>query len=407
MIEKNPLKSNLCFAVKYIDKNLPIESAVSFVINEVRHRQDNAQGTLIYCRTRKQCSHLYKAISSALGIALFKGSEENPKLRLVEMYHAGTPEAVKSHILETVTNPTGHIRVLICTIAFGMGIDCCYMTRVIHFGGSKCIESYLQECGRAGRRGERSLCILIHNGQMLKYSDEDIKLYVHSTNCRRKDLLAAFSKVVEEEVVTGCRCCDICAQNCLCSDNSKCLLNLNLFGNSGTNLTTHKVREVNQAQVSALRERLHSYWLCLLPDNLEQLKPVAYPNLFLEFSSLQVSQTLKNCDKIFSVSDVKDHVEIWREVHANNILLAIHDVFSDFDIDKNMELVTSNEVDDVSIELDNESFWGETYQISETSSFLYNMEESVLHPGYLLQDEMDISDAVADIAEQINSKIVV
>ena len=281
------------------------------------------------------------------------------------------------------------------------------MTRVIHFGGSKCIESYLQECGRAGRRGERSLCILIHNGQMLKYSDEDIKLYVHSTNCRRKDLLAAFSKVVEEEVVTGCRCCDICAQNCLCSDNSKCLLNLNLFGNGSTHLTTNKVREVNQAQISALRERLHSYRLCLLPDNLEQLKHVAYPNLFLEFSSLQVSQTLKNCDKIFSVSDVKDHVEIWREVHANNILLAIHDVFSDFDIDKNMELVTSNEVDDVSIELDNESFWDETYQSAETSSFSYNMEESVLHPGYLLQDEKDISDAVADIAEQINSNIVV
>ena len=42
---------------------------------------------------------------------------------------------------------------VICTIAFGMGIDCVYVRQVIHWGPSSDIESYVQECGRAGRNG--------------------------------------------------------------------------------------------------------------------------------------------------------------------------------------------------------------------------------------------------------------
>jgi superfamily II DNA/RNA helicase len=55
------------------------------------------------------------------------------------MYHAGKPDQMKMHIL-----------VLISTIAFGMGIDCKSVRRVIHFGPSKNLESYVQESGRAG-----------------------------------------------------------------------------------------------------------------------------------------------------------------------------------------------------------------------------------------------------------------
>ena len=55
---------------------------------------------------------------------------------LVEMFHAGTPENVKYHISEQLTNTNGHIIVLICTMAFGMGVDCQYITKKIHYGGS-------------------------------------------------------------------------------------------------------------------------------------------------------------------------------------------------------------------------------------------------------------------------------
>ncbi len=47
----------------------------------------------------------------------------------------------------------GHIRVLICTVAFGMGVNCKSVRRVVHFGPSKSVELYVQESGRAGRDG--------------------------------------------------------------------------------------------------------------------------------------------------------------------------------------------------------------------------------------------------------------
>ena len=66
------------------------------------------------------------------------------------MFHSGTPRLTKELILENIPDKNGHIRVLICTIAFGMGINCRGVHRVIHFGLASDIESYVQECGRAG-----------------------------------------------------------------------------------------------------------------------------------------------------------------------------------------------------------------------------------------------------------------
>ena len=46
------------------------------------------------------------------------------------------------------------------TVAFGMGIDCPNVRRVLHWGSSPDIELYLQETGRAGRDRHRSKAIL-------------------------------------------------------------------------------------------------------------------------------------------------------------------------------------------------------------------------------------------------------
>ena len=66
------------------------------------------------------------------------------------MMPAKTPETVKETVLSSMASYDGHVRVLICTIAFGMGVDArgVRTCTIIHFGPSRNLESYVLESGR-------------------------------------------------------------------------------------------------------------------------------------------------------------------------------------------------------------------------------------------------------------------
>ena len=61
------------------------------------------------------------------------------------------------------------IRVVVATIAFGMGIDKANIRGVIHFNLPKSPENYVQEVGRAGRDGQPAYCQML-----LNYDDKDL-----------------------------------------------------------------------------------------------------------------------------------------------------------------------------------------------------------------------------------------
>ena len=108
------------------------------------------------------------------------------------MLHSCTHDENKETISNSFQNEVSGIRVLVATIAFGMGVNCKGVCRIIHFGPSKDIESYIQESGRAGRDGKQSVAHIIYHGLLLNHVGRDMKLYVNTTECRRKLLLAQF-----------------------------------------------------------------------------------------------------------------------------------------------------------------------------------------------------------------------
>ena len=77
---------------------------------------------------------------------MYAGNNENV---LVEMLHSCTPAA--NNILPSFQLENGTIRLLIATTAFGMGVDCKGVHRIVHFGPSKTVEAHVQETGRTGR----------------------------------------------------------------------------------------------------------------------------------------------------------------------------------------------------------------------------------------------------------------
>ena len=67
------------------------------------------------------------------------------------MYTRACTNEMKGTILKFFATDRSTLRVVICTTAFGMGVDCPDIWKVIHWGPPHNIEQYVQEIGRAGR----------------------------------------------------------------------------------------------------------------------------------------------------------------------------------------------------------------------------------------------------------------
>lgn len=120
-------------------------------------------------------------------------------------YHAGMDIDARTAVLEQFLND--ELKVIVATIAFGMGIDKKDIRCVIHYGASKNLEAYYQEVGRAGRDGKYAKVITIYSLEDFELHDwfleqEDKKMspiiknylrslavkmreFLYSTQCRR------------------------------------------------------------------------------------------------------------------------------------------------------------------------------------------------------------------------------
>ncbi|RHY26219.1 hypothetical protein DYB32_010228, partial [Aphanomyces invadans] len=93
---------------------------------------------------------------AATQVAALLSSEASVHARA---YHAALP----AHVKDKVQNgfAAGKIRVVVATIAFGMGIDKANVRGVVHYHMPSSMEHYVQHIGRAGRDGKKSTCVLL------------------------------------------------------------------------------------------------------------------------------------------------------------------------------------------------------------------------------------------------------
>ena len=107
---------------------------------------------IVYVRNRKKTEEL-AAFLTASGIS-------------ASFYHAGLGPDSRADRQEKWK--TDKIRIMVCTNAFGMGIDKPDVRFVVHFDLPDSPEAYFQEAGRGGRDGKRSFAVLLWNSTDLK-----------------------------------------------------------------------------------------------------------------------------------------------------------------------------------------------------------------------------------------------
>ena len=177
--------------------------------------QHSGESGIIYCFSRKQVDKLTEQLTDSGYSAL--------------NYHAGlSDEERRSHQQQFIRDK---VRIMVATVAFGMGIDKPNVRFVIHYDLPKSLEEYYQEIGRAGRDGLASHALLLYSAgdarKIRSFFEEAadsanserllqaMLKFASARTCRRHFLLSYFGeRFVPAELdgqIVAFPCCDVCS----------------------------------------------------------------------------------------------------------------------------------------------------------------------------------------------------
>ena len=189
--------------LEVVPKKEPLMQLLAFL-----YAHKNESG-IVYCFSRKQ-------VDSVTSVLQRDGYN-------AQRYHAGLSDEERTKNLENFLEDK--TKIIVATVAFGMGIDKGNVDFVVHFDLPKSLEQYYQEIGRAGRDGRKAHALLLYSGSdahKIRYFFQDktehqrilaenqlgnMVSFASNSLCRRKFLLSYFGEVENKK---KSYCCDVC-----------------------------------------------------------------------------------------------------------------------------------------------------------------------------------------------------
>jgi len=106
---------------------------LAWLANELQHKKINFPKTAVFISSINTVSDIYSWLKYKLKKNAYVGGSASNDMCMISMYHAHVSPDLQQHVLQHFRQPNSTIRLLVCSVAFGMGVEIKDVKRVIHW----------------------------------------------------------------------------------------------------------------------------------------------------------------------------------------------------------------------------------------------------------------------------------